>query len=116
MRSPITQNGRSGPITTVLDDDSRTVSTQFPFGAGWNVQTAAQARDACLLAKADQVQSVHTGDPARCVCELTADLEALRLGVRRALDALDQRGGHGEARDVLADVAQGLRGSDEADH
>ena len=61
MRSPITQNGRSGPITTVLDDDSRTVSTQLPFFSGWNAEPAAQARDAGLLAETDQVQAAHAG-------------------------------------------------------
>ena len=86
MRSPITQNGRSGPITTVLDDDSRTVSTQFPFCAGWDAEAAAQACDAGLLAKADQVQPAHARDAARRVGELAADLEALRLGIGGALE------------------------------
>src|SRR3954466_12646542 len=81
MRSPITQNGRSGPITMVLDDDSRTVSTQLPFGAGWNIQAVAQACDARLLAKADQVQAAHARDPARGLGELARHLEALGLRV-----------------------------------
>ena len=53
MRSPITQNGRSGPITTVLDGDSRTVSTQLPFSTSRNAEAAAQARDARLIARLD---------------------------------------------------------------
>src|SRR3954452_20872967 len=106
MRSPITQNGGSGPMTTVLDDDWRTVSTQLPFFTGRDAKARAQPCDAGLLAKADQVQAAHARDVARGVSELDADLEALVLRVGRALDALDQLGGDGDARHALVDVAQ----------
>src|ERR1700704_474117 len=115
MRSPMMQNGRSGPITMVLDDDSRTVSTQLPLFTGGDAEAGAQACDPRLLAKADQVQAAHARDAPRRVGELAADLEALHFRIRRALDALDQRGRHRDARHVLVDVAQRLRGPHEAD-
>src|SRR2546430_8108293 len=106
MRSPITQNGRSGPITTVLDDDSRTVSTQLPFFSRWNSEAAAQACDAGLLAKTDQVQPAHAGQSASGVGELARELEALGLRVRGALDALDDLRRHRDAGNMLIDVMQ----------
>src|SRR5690348_15071937 len=76
IRSPITQNGRPGPITTVLDGDSRTVSNRLPFVAGGNAEAAAQTCDTGLLAKADQVQAAHTRERAGRVGELARDVEA----------------------------------------
>src|SRR4029079_1168814 len=57
IRSPITQNGCDGPMITVLDGDSRTVSNRLPFVAGGDAEAGTQACDAGLLAKADQVQA-----------------------------------------------------------
>src|SRR3954454_22245835 len=104
MRSPITQNGRSGPITTVLDDDSRTVSTQLPFFSRWNAEAAAQTCDAGLLAETDQGQAANSGQLASGVCELAADLEALDLGICRAFHALDELRRHRHAGNMLVDV------------
>src|SRR5581483_10496620 len=89
MRSPITQNGRPGPITTVLDRDSRTVSNRLPFVAGGNAEAAAETGDAGLLAKADQVQAADARDRPRRVGELARDLEAFRLRVDGTLASLD---------------------------
>src|SRR5213592_1792525 len=100
IRSPITQNGRPAPITTVLDGDSRTVSTHFPLLTGSETEAAAEARDAGLLAKADQVQAAHPRQAA---------------GGVGALAALDHVGGHAGAGHLLVDEAKRLRRADEAD-
>src|SRR5581483_11367863 len=115
MRSPITQNGRPGPITTVLDGDSRTVSNCLPFVAGWDAETRAKPGDAGLLAKADQVQTTHAGNRARLVSELARDVEALRLGIGGPLTALDQRGRHRDAGHLLVHETQCGRRAHEAD-
>ena len=92
IRSPITQNARSGPMTTVLDGDSRTVSTQFPLCSGWDAEAAAQVRNTRLSAKADQVQAAHPRQQTGCVGELAGELEALGLGVGvRARSARSRR-------------------------
>src|SRR3954453_12048587 len=103
IRSPITQNGRPGPITTVLDGDSRTVSNRLPFVAGGNGEPGTQPCDAGLLAKADQVQAAHTRKRARSVGELTGDLEALGLRIARAFAALDHLCGHADPGHALVD-------------
>src|SRR3954447_6836365 len=115
MRSPITQNGRSGPITMVLDDDSRTVSTQLPFDSCWDAEAAAQACDAGLLAKTDQVQAAHTGDAARRLRELACQFEALGFRIGGVLAARNHLGRHGDARHLLVDEAQRRWRADEAD-
>src|SRR5436190_5470710 len=115
MRSPITQNGRPGPITTVLDGDSRTVSNALPFVTGWDAEALAQPGDAGLLAEADQVQAAHAVQRPRGVGELARQLEALSLGVGCALAALDQLGRHGDTGDLLVDEAQCRRRAHEAD-
>src|SRR4051795_3709639 len=69
MRSPMTQNGRSGPITTVLDGDSRTGSNRLPFLAGGDAEAAAEPRDPGLLAEADEVQAANAGQRAGGVGE-----------------------------------------------
>src|SRR5437764_11665206 len=106
IRSPITQNGASGPMTTVLDRDRTTVSTQLPFFSCWNSEPPAEARDAGLLAEADQVQARHSRQRAGVLSEFARDVEALRLGIRRALAALDRLLGHRDAGDVLIHVAE----------
>src|SRR5512146_460663 len=109
MRSPITQNGRPGPITTVLDGDSRTVSNRLPFVAGGNGKPGAQSCDAGLLAKADQVQSAHAGQRAGGIGQLTGDLEALGFGVGRALAPFDHVRRDTDPGDALGDEAQRAR-------
>src|SRR5581483_1814263 len=115
IRSPITQNGLPGPITTVLDGDSRTVSTHLPFLTGSDAEPLAEACDPGLLAKADQVQPAHARQAPGGVCELAAEREALGLGVGRALAALHDVGRHGDAGHVLVHEAEGARRADEAD-
>src|SRR4051794_21651227 len=94
-------------MTTVLDRDSRTVSTRLPLFSRRNAQLAAEPGDARLAAEADQVQ---TGDPGLregVPRRLEADLEALLLGVGRGLAALDQPGRNGDPWHLLVDEAQG---------
>src|SRR5436305_989381 len=88
MRSPMTQNGRCGPITTVLDDDSRIVSKHLSFVAGGNVEAAAEIGDPRLLPEADQVQPADAGQRAGGLGKLARDLEALVLRVGCRLAAL----------------------------
>src|ERR1700704_2367333 len=90
IRSPITQNGCSGPITTVLDRDWTTVSTHLPLLTGRNVQALAQAGDAGLFAKADQAQSGDPGQRAGQLRELARDVEARLLRIGGAFAALDR--------------------------
>src|SRR3954454_18169861 len=115
IRSPITQNGCSGPMTTVLDRDWTTVSTHLPFFAGRNVETLAEPGDAGLLAEADQVQAGDPGQRARMLGELARDVEAHVLRVGRSFATFDRFLWHGDAGDVLVHVAQRARGAHEAD-
>src|SRR5579884_3752281 len=115
MRSPITQNGCSGPITTVLDRDRTTVSTRLPLRTCRNAEAPAQARDARLPAKADQVQPGDAGERPRVLCELECHLEAPGLWVGRTLAPFDQRTRHGDPRHVLVHVAERVRRADQAD-
>src|SRR5487761_1120957 len=112
IRSPMTQNGWSGPMTTVLDGDWTTVCTCLPR---WYAESLAEAGDAGPAAKAEEVQAGDAGQRARVLGELARDLEALGLGVGGVLTALDDRGRDFDAGDVLVDVAQGFRRADEAD-
>src|ERR1700693_1078939 len=70
IRSPITQNGCSGPMTTVLDRDRTTVSTHLPFCSGRDGSALTEGGDAGLLAKADQVQACASRQRARVLGEL----------------------------------------------
>src|SRR5205085_9009516 len=115
IRSPMMQNGCSGPMTTVLDRDRRTVSTGFPFGAGRECETRAEACDPRLAAEADQVQAGDARERACVLGELAAELEALGLGVRRTLAALDHLRRHRDAGHVLVDEAKRARRADEAE-
>src|SRR5262249_22154648 len=115
IRSPMMQNGCSGPMTTVLDRDWRTVSTCFPFGAGRDVEARAQSCDTRLAAEADQVEPGDAGERPRVRGELAAELEALGLGIGRALAALDHLRRDRDAGHVLVDEAQRPRRAHEAD-
>src|SRR5205823_3991653 len=107
MRSPITQNGRSGPMTTVLDGDWTTVSTRLSFLSWWDAELLTQPGDSGLAAKADQVEAGDSRQRPRVLGELDRDLETLRLRVGCPLAALDERRGYLDARHVLVHVAQG---------
>src|SRR5262245_37475437 len=115
IRSPITQNGCSGPIATVLDGDWTTVSTRLPFRAWWYAEPLAQPGDAGLSAEADEVEPGDSRQRAGVLGELDRDREALRLRVGRAFAALDQRRRHLDSRHVLVDVAERCGRSCEAD-
>src|SRR6188472_761049 len=115
IRSPITQNGCSGPMATVLDGDWTTVSTRLPFRPWWDAEPLAQPGDAGLAAEADQMQPGDSLQRACVLGELDRDLEALRLRLGRALAALDQLGRHLDSRHVLVDVAERSRRAGEAD-
>src|SRR5438445_6633170 len=107
IRSPITQNGCSGPMATVLDGDWTTVSTRLPFRSWGYAEPLAEPGDAGLAAEADQVEPGDARQGARVLRELERDLEALRLGIGCALAALDHLGRHLDSRNVLVDVAEG---------
>src|SRR4051812_46360370 len=115
MRSPITQNGCSGPMTTVLDRDWTTVSTHLPFVAGRNAEAPAESRDAGLTAKADQVEPGDSRKQSRAIGELPRHLEAFRLGIGGTLAAHDRLLGDDDPRHVLVHVAQSIRRAHEAD-
>src|SRR3954451_16311618 len=115
IRSPITQNGCSGPMTTVLDGDWTTVSTRLPFRTSWYAEPLAEPGDAGLAAEADQVKAGDSRQRPRLLGELDCDREALRLGVRRVLAALDQLLRHLDARHVLVHEAQRRGRASQAD-
>src|SRR5215212_7536527 len=95
IRSPMMQNGCSGPITTVLDCDRSSVSTRLPFVAGRDAELPAQASDPRLAPEADQMQA---GDARLRECvrrELDGELEARLLGIGGVLDACDRCGRDG---------------------
>src|SRR5882762_28820 len=85
IRSPMTQNGCPGPMTTVLDRDWTTVSTHLPFLPGRNVQALAEPGDAGLLAEADQVQTGDAWLRPRMLGEGARDGKARLLRFGRAV-------------------------------
>src|SRR3954454_18904774 len=115
IRSPITQNGCPGPMTTVLDRDWTTVSTHLPFVAGRDAESPAKSGNAGLTAEADQVQSGDARKRACVIGELARHLEALRLLVRSALTPHDRLLRDDDPGHVLIHVAQRGRRADEAD-
>src|SRR6478735_7027962 len=115
IRSPITQNGCSGPMTTVLDRDWTTVSTHLPFLSGGNVEALAEPGDAGLFAEADQVEAGDPGQRARVLGELACDVEARLLRVGRAFAAFDRLLRDRDAGHVLVHVAKRARRAHQAD-
>src|SRR5919109_45888 len=107
MRSPMMQKGWSGPIVTVLDRDSRTVSMRLvPFGSGLDAQSLTNLRDARVLAERDEMEARDAGQRAGVVGEIAGDLEALALLVLGGLGARDELGRHLDARDLVVDELQ----------
>src|SRR3954452_494484 len=115
IRSPITQNGCSGPMTTVLDRDWTTVSTHLPFVAGRDAEPPAKSCDAGLTTEADQVQARNARKRPGVIGELARHLEALRFLVGGALAASDRRLGDDDPGHVLVHVSQRGGRADEAD-
>src|SRR3954470_9680451 len=116
MRSPMMQKGWSGPIVTVLDRDSRTVSMRLvPFGSGLDAQSLTELGDTGVLAERDEVKARDARQRAGVLRELVGDLEALALLVGRRLGARDRRGGHLDPRDLVVDELQRERGADDQD-
>src|SRR3954468_16832001 len=116
MRSPMMQKGWSGPIVTVLDRDSRTVSMRLvPFGSGLDAQSLTELGDTGVLAERDEVQARHAGQRPRVLGELAGDLEALALLVGGGLGARDQLRRHLDACDLLVDELQRERRAHDED-
>src|SRR3954454_16405493 len=106
MRSPMTQNGWSWPMTTVLLRDCRVVCMRerlLPFDSRLQAEACAELGDAGVLAERDQVQPADAGQRERVGGELVRELEARPLLVGGALDALDDRGRHLDSRDLRVD-------------
>src|SRR6266516_1600854 len=106
IRSPITQNGWSGPMTTVLDRDWTTVSTHLHFFSCRYSEPRAESGDAGLAVEDSQVQHGNARERARVLGELTGELEALSLRVGSALAAFDRLRRYGDAGNLLVDEAQ----------
>src|SRR5919201_6944600 len=106
MRSPITQNGRSCPMVTVLDRDSRTVcmlERLLSFDSWRDPQTRAELCDARVLTEGDEMQPAHAGQ-RQCVRRLLeGEIEAGLVLVVGALHAFDHCGGHLDARHLVVD-------------
>src|SRR5919109_4982510 len=116
MRSPMMQKGWSGPIVTVLDRDSRTVSMRLvPFGSGLDAQSLTNLGDARVLAERDEVEARDAGQRTGVVGELAGDLEALALLVGGRLGARDELRRHLDARDLLVDELQRERRAHDQD-
>src|SRR5579864_399612 len=112
IRSPMTTNGWSGPMMTVLDGDRTTVCTCLPRR---NAESPAEAGDAGLAPEADEVKAGDAGKRTRLLGELARHLETLGLGGGGALAACDRLHRDGDAGDLLVDVAERRRSSHEAD-
>src|SRR3954454_18044574 len=85
MRSPMTQNGWSWPMTTVLERDCRVVC-MFPFGARRQVEPLAELGDGVVLAKRDQVQARDPRQRERVAGLLGGEVEHHGGLVARRLD------------------------------
>src|SRR4051812_31069291 len=116
MRSPMMQKGCVGPIVTVLDRDSRTVSMRLvPFGSGLDAQSLTELGDTGVLAERDEVKARDAGQRAGVLRELVGDLEALALLVGGGLGARDRRRGHLDPRDLVVDELQRQRRAHDQD-
>src|SRR3954447_1595759 len=116
MRSPMMQNGCVGPIVTVLDRDSRTVSMRLvPFGSGLDAQSLTNLGDSGVLAERDEVKAGDAGQRARVIGELAGDLEALVVLVGGGLGARDQLRRHLDPGDLVVDELERQRASHDED-
>src|SRR3954454_5525127 len=91
MRSPMMQKGCSGPMVTVLDRDSRTVSMRLvPFGSGLDAQSLTELGDSGVFRERDEVQARAPRKRPGVVGELARDVEALDLLVGGGPGARDR--------------------------
>src|SRR6476620_6740518 len=82
MRSPMTQNGWSWPMTTVLLRDCRVVCMRerlLPFDSRLEAEACAELGDARVLAERDQVQTADAGQRKGVGGELVGEVEARLL-------------------------------------
>src|SRR4051794_9312013 len=116
MRSPMMQKGCSGPMVTVLDRDSRTVSMRLvPFGSGLDAQSLTELGDSGVFPERDEVQARDPRHRPGLVGDLARDVEALDLLVGGGLGARDRLRRHLDARDLGVDELQGARGAHDED-
>src|SRR5512133_1227224 len=109
IRSPMTQNGWSWPMTTVLDRDDRVVCMRerlLPFEARLEAEVCAELGDPRVLAERDEVKAGHPGQRERVGGQLEGELEAGVLLVGGRLDTLDDGRRNPDAGDLLVDEAQ----------
>src|SRR6266511_3933234 len=109
IRSPMTQNGWSWPMTTVLVRDDRVVCMRerlLPFDARLEAELCAELGDARVLAERDEVQAGHAGQRERVAGQLVGELEARLLLVGGRLDAFDDRPRDLDPGNLLVDEAQ----------
>src|SRR3954447_211948 len=98
-------------MTTVLERDRRVVCIRerlLPFDTRLEAELCAELGDARVPAERDQVQPGHAGQREGVGSELVGELEARLLLVGGRLDALNDRGGHLDPRDLRVDEAQRL--------
>src|SRR3954447_18206478 len=98
MRSPITQNGWSCPMVTVLDRDSRTVCIALLSFDSWrDPETRAELCDARVLSEGDEVETGHARERQRMRGLFEREVEAGLVLVGGGLHALDHGGRHLDA-------------------
>src|SRR5437763_16460567 len=102
MRSPITQNGWSCPMVTVLDRDSRTVCIALLSFDSWrDPETRAELCDARVLSEGDEVETRHAGERERMRGLFEREVEAGLVLVGGGLHAIDHGGRHLDARHLV---------------
>src|SRR5690242_3419082 len=114
IRSPITQNGWSWPMTTVLPRDCRVVC-MFPFGGRSQVEALAELGDRVVLAERDEVQARDPGQRQRVRGLLGGEVEQCGALVVGGLDALDRLGRHIDPEDLLVHEAQAAGRAEQRD-
>src|SRR6185312_3045431 len=118
IRSPMTQNGWSWPMTTVLERERRVVRIRerlLPFDARLEAELCAELSDARVLAERDEVQAGHAAQREGVGGQLVGELEARRLLVDGRLDALDDGGGDLDPGHLRVDEAQRVRRAQDRD-
>src|SRR5690242_10390966 len=114
MRSPITQNGWSWPMTTVLLRDCRVVC-MVPFGGRGEIEALAELGDRVVLAERDEVQAGDALERQRVRGLLGGEVEQRGALVVGGLDALDRLGRNVDAEDLLVHEAQAAGRAEQRD-